>query len=414
MTRKILIFDDEKDATEAWKVQLDTISVLKDDYEIVPVTDEKFRDAVKGLEGRRKQVREQSNFTLSYGDNLFDEAAILIIDYDLLQLYQDEFLTGEAVAYIARCYSKCGTIVALNQYGSNNFDLTLKGHPTSFADLNVGSMQISNAGLWTEQKVGFRPWSWPILPMAEVDLCNRVQTLTQNLDTPILQLLKFPDEVAQSLPRTVLEFLDVGKSSGKEAEEVTFKEFVINSRNGLRGKDANIASENPAFIEMFARIAAARVSKWLERLVLPGQDILVDAPHLASRYPSLLDGQHDDIEAWNRTTSFQVPAVKTHPIEDYAFSVNDWVSRPVWWWRQVSSDERIEEVSNPWATVRPDYVFCEDLSCFLHRNEVREFVADLTSPFIRRFAANPDVLEDPNLSSDLRNINYRPQVRFSL
>ena len=46
------------------------------------------------------------------------------------------------------------------------------------------------------------------------------------------------------------------------------------------------------------RVAAARLGKWLERLVLPGQNVLVDAPHLVSRFPSLVAA--DDLDETTR------------------------------------------------------------------------------------------------------------------
>ena len=69
-----------------------------------------------------------------------------VVYYDLADLYSEVLEssklplgapTGERVAYIARCFSACGFIIALNQYNNQGqpiFDLTLPGHVNSFAD----------------------------------------------------------------------------------------------------------------------------------------------------------------------------------------------------------------------------------------------------------------------------------------
>ena len=106
-----------------------------------------------------------------------DNASIFIIDYDLLSSQEEgeekneEFftgsLTGEIVAYLVRCFSKCKLIIGLNQYGNNPFDLTLRGDLDSFADLNLGGDQLDNPNLWMgdwqDSEQEFRPWSWPNL-----------------------------------------------------------------------------------------------------------------------------------------------------------------------------------------------------------------------------------------------------------
>lgn len=277
MSNRIIIFDDEEGAADSWKGEIEGLLPKGSPYEVSLMIDGQFKDAVRGLEERRENLRDGKSFAASLGSNPFDEAAILIVDYDLLRLYKD-FLTGEAVAYLARCFSRCGFIVALNQYGSNNFDLTLKGHPRSFADLNLGSQQIGNGGLWSEDKLGFRPWSWPLLPRAEGALQRRATALQQHIDVPILSYLSIPEDIATTFPRNVMEFLDIGKNGHKHLNEITFRDFVSKSQNGLKGKDALSkigADDDGAFSdELIARIAASRIGKWLERLVLDRKSVV--------------------------------------------------------------------------------------------------------------------------------------------
>jgi hypothetical protein len=425
--RTILIIDDEARVRWSWKEQLERIPLVKR-YFNIEVLETGFPQALSVLESRRKQARTKKGRAAKSSSpetekSIIDDAAILIVDYDLLGFDRDAYTTGEGVAYLARCYSRCDLIIALNQFGENRFDLSLKGNPESYADLNIGSEQLTNPGLWDGKNwTGFRPWSWPLLPQALDSFESRVTELLSrsknsgkkeklNLDEPILSYLGFPNEVIEYLPRQVREFLGHQGS----IENITFREFVIDSSNGLRRKDEAIDDDS------VARIAAARVSKWLERLVLPGQDILVDAPHLVSRYPSLLKGASEKDATWNKTALFAEPSklsLKHEAIESFEFKKPSWLSRPAWFWQKVSNSENVAEVKAPWAATSSqksiDYVFCEDISRFLPRDSVREFVADLSSPFIRRFVANPRSGRGRELADQLGQVNYVPTVRFSL
>jgi hypothetical protein len=149
----------------------------------------------------------------------------------------------------------------------------------------------------------------------------------------------------------------------------------------------------------------------------------VDAPHLALRYPSLLRGDIKKVGTWDASAS--LPLSKSlwsekgqlrEKIQHHRFCKQDWLSRPAWFWNELSKLETIEEIRNPWSAERPDFVFCEDVSRFLPQKEAREFVADLASPFVRRFVVDPGPgsCSDRELASELRRVNYRPRVRFSI
>lgn len=224
---------------------------------------------------------------------------------------------------------------------------------------------------------------------------------TSQLDEPILPYLQFPEDVIESMSRTVLEFIMVSD----DPMTTTFRMFAESGdkglSEGLRRKDRALSDE------ALARIAAARVSHWLEYLVLPGQHILVDAPHLATRYPSLLRGDKDDINTWNKVVSLgdEDTSIRTDILEPFRFARKDWLSRPAWYWRSVSQCEAIEEVQDPWSATSTDFVFCEDTSTFAPKDQVQEFVSDLgtvSSPFTRRFVRK------------LENVVYKPLVRFSM
>ncbi len=400
MKMKILICDDSQDVGLSLKKGIERIDAYKKHFEEPILTsNEELVNAVKALEKRLRQARDEE--ITDYPDNddaiIFDEANLLVIDYALFNL--DESFTGERIAYLARCYSKCGIIVALNQYPpyvEEYFDLTLRGHLESYGDLNIPSNSLLNKGLWGEPFSGFRPWSWPILHQAIDKLENCANELRDHLDDNILDFLGFRGARAISLPRSIVEFL----SRKIPADKTTFRDFVDSegSGNGLRGR-----KERPISDEASTRIAAARISSWLEHSVLSRQDILVDSPHLVSRFPSLLGKKTENIRKWNRTASFDEEPIGQNPIiNPYQFEKKNWISRSAWFWNELRDNENIEEVKNPWGSDLPGIVFCEDNSKFENRKKIREFVANLNSPYSRRYVKN------------IEDINYTPMVRFSL
>jgi hypothetical protein len=392
--KTILILDDEDTFRRHHIDKLSKIPSLAKHFVPKEVTPAQFESVLNTLENRRAQARKAKLDAFSDAC-IFDDADILVVDYDLLSLTSAGVITGENVAYLARCFSRCGLILGLNQFGANAFDLTLKGHPESFADLNIGSEQLENLGLWAEPWKGFRSWAWPLIPQAVENLERRVKQLHGSMEEPILPWLQLPEVIVRLLPRVVTEFI----TKSKPPATTTFAQFVTESGNGLRGQRDQTSEECKS------RIAAARVSKWLERLVLSGQDMLVDAPHLVSRFPSLLKGNGKTPAAFNRTAAIRPPeelGIDHKKISAHRFAKTDWLSRPAWYWPNISALDKIEEVQKPWETKHTDLAFCEDTSRFIAKKDCHEFVADLPSQFARRFVARVD------------GIDYRPEVRLSL
>lgn len=395
--RQILVYDDEEQFRQRLEASVDEVPTLQSDFEIGSLSDQDFGDTLRALEERLRLCRRSG----SWRDDgiILDTVDIFIVDYDLLE--RDPVLTGEEIAYLARCFSTCGLIIGVNQFRRTDFDLTLKGHPESFADLNVNvtdrDSQLSNPNLWGRPADDFHPWCWPALPSYHRDFGRRAEIVRENLDQPIWKVLGFPEDQFAMLPRAVVEFL-----GGANPLATGFREFVVESGNGLRPKDGKLGDQIDD--DVIARVGAARVSKWLERLVLPNQTILMDAPHLVSQYPSLLAGDADDVKAWNATaarTSVDGFGLRVDDIEEYRLKEAYWLSRPAWFWDKVRKCESILEVREPWEAKRPGWVFCEDASRF-YEEDYREFVADTEPPFSRRFVKCFD------------GLRYAPTVRFSM
>ena len=243
---------------------------LEGSPEVRLVSGQDITSLARGLEGRRKAAAhgKVDDETPVWGAHTFDDVDLLVLDYNFIDLDDISGLTGQRLAYLARCYSACKYIVILNQFGPNRFDLTLRDHPETHADLHLGSDQIASRGLWAEKDwEEFRPWSWPLLPTAVEKFKRRVGELAGQLDQPILDWLGL-SEVSASLPRSVKQFLRV--------EDVTFRDFVLKSGHGFEPTDKPFDETSLAYV------AASRVSKWLEYMVLAGQDVLIDTPRLLS------------------------------------------------------------------------------------------------------------------------------------
>jgi len=369
MKEKIYVFDDEEQFSREWVNRLE--KVVPEQFELIEINPPQFVEMIHELTSR-----QQLNSSEKYNKIELDEVSIFFIDYRLINPQKKIYTTGEEAAYLIRCFSKCNLIIGLNQFSENEFDLTLKGHPESYCDINLGSDQLDNVGLWKTDGWDFRPWYWPMIPDFLSSFKEKVERVKKVLfDEAITSVLQLED-IIKKTPRDVTGFL------GNDPVRFTFHDFIMQSGNGLKLKDKQDD------IEILANIAVSRVSKWIERCILPGQNFFVDAPHLVSRFPSLLDGDRKNVETWNRTTKFSEEnelGITHDIIKDNIYTEKNWVSRRVWLWEEVSSNYEISEIKEPWKRDVVNYRFCEDNSSFLEKTDCREFIISSKSPWNRRY-----------------------------
>lgn len=386
----IWLYDDQIDLAKRYVGKLKRMGV-NEHFNIVPMESTPFLNEMNEL--RERQIKHRDVEGWDYSSDI-DRVDILIVDFDIWEKATvSPFLTGESVAYLTRCFSKCKLIIGY-RVGKNMFDLSLKGNLESYVDLSVRDNELHNSGLWGKTREEYRPWQWPELRGCLKLFERKVRNVKRNLKTSIFSFLKIPPEVVRLFSRGASSFI-----GGENPAATTFKEFVVNYGNGLKERDKIDTNNN----EMIARIATARISKWLEQSVLPGQDILVDSPHLVYRYPSLLKRKQPDIDDWNKTTTFgaiENLGMYHQKIRKFKFKKEYWLSRPAWFWKGISEFKKIEEVSEPWGRKPTKYIFCEDSSRFYEREECKEFIADLESPYNRRFVRR------------FRSVEYAPEVRF--
>lgn len=408
--RSALVCDDDGVRVLDWVRRLRQMPYVDERYDVQPLEPAAFAAAYAALKDRRRQSRYAepgSDVSAPQDDDAapLDRADMLVVDFDLTPDHQlpadvnqdtrkniqqqldGEF--GETFAYLARCYSSVGYVVVVNQrYQASTFDLTMQQFTDSHADLNVAEADLHRPELWLgapqiPSQYRFRPWHWPRLLDAPETLQRAVRAV--DLDAGVLGALGLdPGALVQ----------DQLDPLGDRPEEATFRDLANGSALGLLRKDRQPSDA------MLARIAAAGVLRWLERTVLPSQNVIVDAPHLAQRQPQLMTGEN-----WDALARLDAdPAEAGLGADALAAAVVPacgWASRPVWYWPSASGIARQLPAARP-AGAWP--VFCEDVSRFVDFDRAWEFNSSLPGAYRQRFVYELDDDEDP--------VDYRPRSRL--
>jgi hypothetical protein len=177
-------------------------------------------------------------------------------------------------------------------------------------------------------------------------------------------------------------------ASWEDISSMTYGEVAAHGGLGMRRKE----STSP---ELLARVATCGLRRWVERVLLPSQNVIVDLPHLAQGHPWLVE-ERDDIDAWNALGGRWWGEEPSVAPEAFHPEVSALLGRNVWITSRLEPPPRGERV-------RPgDPVFCEDISQFRHVDDVRDFVSDVEGPFARRFVA------------DIDDVQYMPRNRLAL
>lgn len=278
--------------------------------------------------------------------------------------------------------------------------MTLTSFALSSAELNIAETDLARPELWTGRSSGqgdserstirFRPWHWPRLLDAPDLLQRLVKQVT--LDTKILETLGLDGDARIAFTQDQLDPL------GDQPDTVTFRQFATASPMGLRLKDRQDQDH------VLARIAAAGIHRWLERTVLPSQNVLIDAPHLAQRYPGLIAPGDNQI-SWDALADLgSFPAgASLDPVvlASAVIPACDWLSRPVWSWPAASAAARALQRTGS----EPGLVFCEDVSAFVPLAQATEFTSSVYGTHRQRFVYE---LEEQKGDS----VEYRPPHRL--
>lgn len=400
-TTRIVICDDDARRAEAWASEVREIDGVRDLVNIQALPTEVFAAALAALSTRRESARSESPVsTTDEAASVFDNADVLVVDFDLTPDSQrlretleadaaeraKEALrgrSGEHVAYLARCYSSAGFIVLVNkEYQTQTFDLTMQRFAGSYADLNVTHGDLVSPELWLGSggDETFRPWSWPRLLDAAALYRSRIVAVGDG-SAPVLEALGISGADRMVMTSRQLDAL------GDEPDSTTFDDLVENVEVGLQSKDVQPDERQRR------RIAAAAVGRWLEAVVLPAQNVIIDAPHLAQRYPQVLGSRAGDIEAWQELTAH---TARPNGLEAVAVACDGWLSRTAW--SASAAREAVAELEVPIESA--DVVFCEDISRFVSLDDAVEFESDVPGPYDQRFVRR------------VKGVDYHPRVRM--
>ena len=404
----VLVYDDQPKVAVTWKSHIETAYC---NAKITTATKEDFRSLMRLLNRRRHTWRKSEGKSSPSKSHPADLADVIVVDYDLIDYSKSTDTTGSRLAYLLRCFSSCGFIIILNEYGTNVFDFSLSSPTEDFADIHVGDEQIGNPGLWQAEFRGYRPWHWPVVPHARKNFEQCVNDVVDNPEEPMLEFLDL-NRVIDWIPRRAREFLQ----SDQKMENVTFRGFIESTRR--------IAAKDTLTPRQLARTAAARISTLLNSIILPDQSLLVDAPHLASRFPSLLMHDRDNIVTWNalcNPVNDGINDLLHECLRKHRFKRSHWLWRPAWYWPTINGDQNIEEVANPWAVEETKWVFCENISRFVPADVAQEFRALVSPPFIKRFVFKSDSPDAERYVSqvgkggplDPSQVDYSPEAVLS-
>lgn len=373
---QLVVFDDEAAKGAEWAERL---QVLVPNWDVVCRKTGELEVDLAELEARRQHaIRGEQH---EQAATVFDSADVLVVDFNLFQLDRSSIVSGEDVAYLARCFSTCGFIVGVNQDATARwYDLDMVGHPDAFTDLSVGADHLFSPELWvpSASRGAFSPWHWSCVPTAAAAL-NQCFELTR-ADQKVFDLLNFAPERVNLLPRDVLSRVQL-PNCATAVSDVTIEEVVRRSPLGLRLNE----SPDP---DQIARIGAARLRKWLNGEVVAREDLLVDPPHLLRRLPGLAANPASWAAPYSPDgTSPALNAVAG--LEEYAQASGSWLDRPVWWWPPLASSALGDRLRDSDDATQSSLVFCEDSSRFVERSLARPFVSRVGGPFSQRWVEIP-------------------------
>jgi len=395
---RVRVCDDVKDIADSW---VKDISDALDSADVARM--DSAKDEISKLLNRKIAVEDKSDPHIHSTE--FDEIDVLVVDYDLLHLDgAGSRTTGEGVARLARTYSTCGAIVVMNQYRSAQFDLGMRGHLESFADLNVAAELIGSTPLWrpVEPYAGtFNPTIWRPMPT----LLSAARSLAESLsgagyDAPICDLIGLDLEAATELSDTAFGFLSSKAQTAEDLRKVTLREFLTQS---LDPKISGSLIETMP--DELTNYAAFRIAKWLDRAVLRPMDVLIDVPHLIDRLPFLILSDKSDVgdpKAWIKATLDPENLLDWDLLSKY---INERASsalgRQVFNWYQLSGDSKIDDLQDEYLekeNVR--FHLAEDTSRFLPSEKLTQYRADFHN------------FGDRRAIEKLSSITYGPQRRM--
>lgn len=372
---RVRVCDDVEDIADGWVAAIK--EVVPADWDVARM--EAAKDGVSQLL-QRKLALEKGDDPLAQASE-FDPVDVLVVDYDLLHLDDTgSRTTGEGVARLARSFSTCGAIVVMNQFKGPQFDLGMRGHLESFAEVNVEASLVGQSALWqrSEPEAGkFNPTIWtPVPDLLASSRGLAAKFASEGLKFPIMPLLGLDAEALTELSDTAFGFVSQNAQTAEELAAVTMQDFLERSLDAAFV--ACLAEKAPQVLFAFA---AFRLVKWLDRAVLRPMDVLVDAAHLLERLPFMIDpakGPADDASQWAKAVGSPEDGLRWDVLGKYQNALtSSALGRPVFDWFRLEKDDRIDEMQDEYVKAQPNRFFlAEDTSRFTEKGALTRFRAD--------------------------------------
>lgn len=373
----ILVVDDNADLVDAMRAKVE--GAVGSRGSVTMLAERELIEAIRELRLREGNWAAKRRWSPIKYNAHFDLADILVLDYRLADLYgPDGYMTGEDLAALARRYSTAGPIVSVNRFGEQSFDLRLRREAQTWAEVSVAHEDLRNPRLWSAGAEGsYRPWGWSSLEHLPDLFERRMRHALRHFDSSVAKSLGISKTQLDLMPRKISESL------GDDPYSVTFREVALQRAF----PSGNVPK--PSRPQM-ARVAAAEVGKWLSHSVLPGQEILIDAPHLAAQYPSLVRGRPTQarLNQLARLSPVAELPLDTTRIKGAQLRPGYWLDRPAWWTETVLEDRELPENRRPWERRPLDFRFAEDTSQFHRPAECQAFQA--VGMFGERYVCVPD------------------------
>lgn len=361
---KIRVCDDEAANADEW---VEAISTAVGTVHSVARLQEPL-GAIEELVGRKVAATDPNTKKFD-GDNAvqLDDIDVLVIDYDLIHIDdRGNRTTGEGVARLAKAYSRCGLVVVLNQYSKVDFDLSMSGHLTSFADANVDSLTVGEPALWlAASEIDFRPSYWS--PLLDVLPARRdcAAAFAEALDAPMLAQIGLRPGDLRGISDDAFSFLSETADSLAALAEISGRAFLAKIL-GADEAEALIAS-SPTIA---ANLLVSRLAKWLDRGIARPLEAVVDAAHLVLQRPYLLDATSEDLlneDFWRQLRGVEaerlIERVKKVAYLERASAL---VGKPLFAIDRLERDKELSELAGAYDfPPAADVVFAEDTSRFI-------------------------------------------------
>lgn len=371
---RVKVCDDDEGIAEGWVAEIQ--NVVPQGFDVSRMANAK--EEVSQLLKRKLEVKEGKNPLEQAAE--FDDLDVLVVDYDLVHLDDDgSRTTGEGIAKLARSYSKCGAIVVMNQFKGPQFDLGMRGHLNSHADVNVDAGLIGCRALWDDVPASgeFNPTTWTPLR----SLLSAARELAENLaadglDAPVVPRLGLDEVAAAELSDTAYGFLSSKAQTAQDLESITVREFL---NQPLDAENVDCLSEHGKLL--LFNFAAFRLVKWLDRAVLRPMDVLIDCDHLIDRLPFLINENEVDVSdptKWAEAAANPMTLLHWDVLEDfYNQAASAALGRTVFNWYRVANDETIDKMQDKYLEDQPArFYLAEDTSRFVKKDALTRYRAD--------------------------------------